>query len=99
MLISLNSLHLLHNLVTSRLHLGYNFYTRNVVLVVQGNNSLKPLYGYVLALTTYGTLNTHFYYLKYLNNLNNLKHLNSPYPSSLLALDKRLLNLLTANKT
>ena len=99
MLISLISLHLLHNLVTSLLHLGYNFYTRNAVLVVQEINPLKSLYSYVLVLITCGTLNTHFYYLKYLNNLNNPKHLNNPYPSSLVALDRGLLYLLTANRT
>ena len=70
-----------------------------MTLVVQGNNPLKPLYSYVLALTTYGTLHNHFYYLKYLNNLNNPKHLNNPYLSSLVALDRGLLYLLTANRT
>ena len=68
-------LHLLHNLVISLLHLGYNFYTRNVVLVVQNKYLLEPPYGYLFPLNRDGTFCDCFYYLKNLNNLNNLNNL------------------------
>ena len=74
--VSVIPLHLLHNLVISLLHLGYNFYTRNVVLVVQNKYLLEPLYGYLFPLNRDGTFCDCFYYLKNLNNLNNLKYLN-----------------------
>ena len=79
---SLISSHLLHNLVTSLLHLGYNFCTRNMANIVRIIFLPNPLFNYFSMPRTNGTCCNHFYCLKNLNNLNNLKYLNHPFSSS-----------------